>query len=71
MPMPKTPQENQVFNGMAQFYICFIKNFAFVMAPITKLLKKTKVFEWIVECQITGEDMKNQYIQVPIFINPN
>ncbi len=46
MPIPKTPQEIQVFNAMAQFYRCFIRNFAYVMAPITKLLKKkTKVFK--------------------------
>jgi hypothetical protein len=25
MSMSKTPQDIQVFNGMAQFYICFIK----------------------------------------------
>ncbi len=25
MPIPTTPQEIQVFNGMAQFYKCFIK----------------------------------------------
>jgi hypothetical protein len=42
-----------------------------VMALITKLLKKTKVFEWIVECQTTWEDIKNRYIQAPIVINPN
>jgi hypothetical protein len=35
------PQKIQVFNGMAEFYRCFIKNFAFLMAPITKLMKKT------------------------------
>jgi hypothetical protein len=29
------------------------------MAPITKLLKKTKVFKWIVECQTAWEDIKN------------
>jgi hypothetical protein len=29
------------------------------MAPITKLLKKTKVFEWIAKCQIAWEDIKN------------
>jgi hypothetical protein len=40
MPMPKTPQEIQLFNGMAKFYKCFIKNFTSVMAPITKLLIK-------------------------------
>jgi hypothetical protein len=71
MTIPKTPHEIQVFNGMAQFYKYFIKIFAFIMAPITKLLKKTKMFEWIIECQTAWEDIKNQYIQAPIFINPN
>jgi len=71
MPMPKTPREIKVFHGMAQFYKCFIRNFTYVMAPITKLLKKPKTFKWIVECQIAWEDIKNQYIQATIFINPN
>jgi hypothetical protein len=71
MLIPKTPQEIQVFNGMAHFYRCFIKKFASIMALITKLLKKTKMFKWIVECQIAWEDIKNRCIQAPIFINPN
>jgi hypothetical protein len=41
------------------------------MAPITKLFRKVEVFKWTVECQIAWEGIKNQYIQVPIFINPN
>jgi hypothetical protein len=40
------PQQIQVFNGMAQLYRCFIKNFATIMAPIIKLTKKTKTFFW-------------------------
>jgi len=48
---------------MAQFYKCFSRNFAFVMALITNLLKKTKVFEWTTKCQIAWEDIKNRYIQ--------
>ncbi len=50
MQVPKTLQEIQVFNGMALFYRCFIRNFAYVMAPTTKLLKKIEVFKWTVEC---------------------
>jgi hypothetical protein len=53
MSVPKTPQEIQVFNRMAQFYKCFIRNFAFIMASITELLKKTKAFEWTTKCQTT------------------
>ncbi len=41
------------------------------MSQITKLLKKIEVFEWIEECQNAWEDIKNQYVQAPIFISPN
>ncbi len=44
MPPPKNPQQIQVFNGMAQFYTCLMKNFATIMAPIIKLIRKTKTF---------------------------
>ncbi len=45
IPIPNTPHEIQIFNGMAQFYKCFIKNFASIMSPITKQLEKFEVFE--------------------------
>jgi hypothetical protein len=38
---PKNPQQIQVFNGMAQFYRCFIKKIATIMASITKLTRMT------------------------------
>jgi hypothetical protein len=41
------------------------------MGLITKLLRKAKMFKWTTKCQIAWEDIKNQYIQAPIFINPN
>lgn len=59
MPVPKTPQEIQVFHGTAQFYQCFIKDFAYFMAPITKLLKKIEAFDWTTECQNVWEEIKN------------
>jgi hypothetical protein len=59
MPIPITPQEIQVFNEMAYFYRCFIKNFVLIMSPITKLLKKFEAYEWIQKCQNAWEDIKN------------
>jgi hypothetical protein len=66
-----TPKEIQLFNGMAQFYRCFIKNFALIMSPITKVLKKCEVLEWTQKCQNVWEEIKNKYVQAPILINPN
>jgi hypothetical protein len=57
MLVPKTPQKIQVFNGMAQLYICFIRNFSYVMAPITRLLRKIEVFKLTTECQIAWENI--------------
>ncbi len=46
MPMPKNPHDIQVFNGLAKFYQGFMKFVAFIMAPITKLMSKSKEFIW-------------------------
>jgi len=59
MPIPTTPEKIQVFNGMAQFYKCFIIFFGFIIVFITKNLKKFEVFECKVECQTIWEDIKN------------
>jgi hypothetical protein len=48
--VPITPQEIQVFNGMAKFYRCFINFFVLIMSPIIKMFKKSKVFEWTKKC---------------------
>jgi hypothetical protein len=44
MPPPKNPQQIQIFNGMAQFYKCFIKKIVAIMAPIIKLTRNIKTF---------------------------
>jgi hypothetical protein len=58
MLVPKTPQEIQVFNGMAKFYRCFIKNFASIMALITKLLQKAQVFILTFDVKLLGRISK-------------
>jgi hypothetical protein len=46
-----------------------MKNFDLIMSLITKLFKKSKVFEWAEECQNAWKEIKNQYIQAPILIS--
>jgi hypothetical protein len=55
---------------MAQFYKCFIKNFAFIMAPITKLMRKIEPFIWNTKCQETWDQVKHKYMEAPILIPP-
>ncbi len=70
MPIFTNPQQIQVFNGMAQFYRCFIKKIAFIMALITKLTKKTKPFIWTIECQEAWDQIKQKYMEALILIPP-
>jgi hypothetical protein len=42
------------------------------MSPITKLFKRIEVFEWTIICQLNAwDEIKNQYVQALILINPN
>ncbi len=63
MYVPTNPQQIQVFNVMAQFYKCFIKNFAFIMASIIKLMRKIKQFLWTSKCQTSWELIKQKYVE--------
>ncbi len=56
---------------MVQFYKCFIKNFASIMAPIIKLTRKTKKKLWTKECQKAWELIKQKYIEALILIPSN
>jgi hypothetical protein len=50
----------------------FCENFAFIMAPITKLMQKwSKEIIWIRECHDTWETIKWKYVKAPILIALN
>jgi hypothetical protein len=56
--------EIRVFNDMNFFYKYFNRNFASIMAPITKLLTKSEIFEWTKEGVLYrfGQDNKFHYV---------
>jgi hypothetical protein len=71
MPVPKNPHDIQVFDILAQFYQCFVKKIAFIMAPITKIMRKSKEFIWIQKCQDAWETTKQKYVEAIILITTN
>jgi hypothetical protein len=42
-----------------------------IMAPISKLTRKTENFLWIEECQKAWELIEQKYIEALILISPN
>ena len=48
---PKTKKEIRAFLGFANYYRIFIKDFAVMAGPITRLTKKNAEFEWTEACE--------------------
>lgn len=70
MPQPKNPQDIQIFNGMAKFNRCFIRDYARIMEPINRLLRKTEAFLWTDACESAWKEIKQRYVEAPILIPP-
>ena len=68
MPPPKNVKAIQTFNGLAQFNRCFIKDYAGIMEPITRLIRKGEVFDWTTECEKAYQYIKTRYQNAPILI---
>ena len=68
MLAPKNVKAIQTFNGLAQFNQCFIKDYAGIMEPITRLTRKGEVFDWTIECENAYQYIKTRYQNAPILI---
>ena len=68
MPPPKNVKAIQTFNGLAQFNRCFIKNYAGIMEPITRLTRKGEAFDWTTKCKNAYQYIKTRYQNAPILI---
>ena len=70
MPRPTCLVEVQRFMGVAQFLRIYIKDLAKIMAPITRLTRKSDTFVWTDECEAAMELVKEKYTNAPILISP-
>jgi hypothetical protein len=65
MPRPQWP-----IDGLAQFNHCYIKDYARIIEPITRLMRKTQEFDWTNTCEATWTEIKLRYQNAPILIVP-
>eukprot|EP00833_Pecoramyces_ruminatium_P015893 jgi/Orpsp1_1/1189925/evm.model.d7180000075497.1 len=69
-PKPTNVNEVQQFLGLANFYRRFIKNFAELAHPLTKLTRKNIAFEWKEEQEKAFKDMKEAFCSAPVLSIP-
>lgn len=70
-PIPKNQKDIKCFLGLMGYYRKFIKNFAHISNPLTKLLKKDIQFSWGYEEQTSFESLINKLLSPNILIYPD
>ena len=70
-PVPQTVKQVKSFLGAAGFFRKFIKSFAAVAEPLTRLTRKDIKWEWGVDQKDSFEKLKSALISKPILCHPD
>ena len=70
-PVPTCPKDVQRFLGLVNYYRRFIKDFAHIARPLTRLTEKSSGFHWTKDCQVAFEMLKSALVSTPILAFPN
>jgi len=68
---PKNIKQIQQFLGICNYYRRFIKDYAKIAEPLTRLLRKEEKFEWSEEQQNSFEELKKKLTEYPILRQPD
>ena len=70
-PTPKTVENVRSFLGLAGYYRAFVRNFASIASPLTRLLKKDTPFIWHDAQKTSFETLKKALTHTPILAFPD
>jgi hypothetical protein len=70
-PVPTNTTELRGFIGLASYYRRFIKDFASIVEPMNRLLRKDVPYIWNQDCQKGFEILKEKLTTAPILIYPD
>ncbi|CAB0009988.1 unnamed protein product, partial [Nesidiocoris tenuis] len=71
MPVPRNVKEVKSFVAFASYYRKFVKNFAQIAVPLTRLTKKDVPFRWTSQEQLAFETLKNSLSNPPLLKYPD
>ncbi|XP_074357471.1 uncharacterized protein LOC141697130 [Apium graveolens] len=63
---PKTQTEVRSFLGLAGYYRRFVKDFAKIVNPLTKLTRKNERFVWNEKCEESFQELKKRLVTSPV-----
>jgi hypothetical protein len=69
--IPTNITELRGFIGLASYYRRFILNFATIVEPMNKLLRKNIPYKWDEKCQTAFEQLKDKLTTAPILTYPD
>ncbi len=69
-PQPKSVDNVRSFLGLAGYYRPFIRNFAAIANPLTKLLKKDTPFEWSKTQESSFNQLMEALTKAPLLVFP-
>ena len=70
-PTPKSVENVRSFLGLAGYYRAFVKSFASIASPLTRLLKKDTPFQWNAAQQQSFTTLKEALTHAPILAFPD
>ena len=70
-PTPKTTENVRSFLGLAGYYRAFVKGFASIASPLTRLLKKDVSFHWHDVHQQSFDALKHALTHAPVLTFPD
>jgi len=69
-PTPKCIRDVRAFFGLAPYYRRFVKNFATIAEPLSRLTRKGTIFRWTVDAQLAFVHLKQALIDTTVLAFP-
>jgi hypothetical protein len=70
LPPPKSVRQLRETLGHIGYYMKFINGYAYIIAPMEKLLNKETKFQWNEYCQQGLDTLKQNMVTTPILVFP-